>query len=131
MDTPPHYSPITDSLNGVNGPLRIIAFDGHRLSSQLFSKQLCSHLRLGPISHPYALAASLGPENLSQRLRNNDSARHALEKQTAAADPKAAGMTYCVATERLRKDVEKVERAVCLSSFNSTHVDTATAVCSC
>jgi hypothetical protein len=50
----PSVGPIADQ------PLRILALDTQGICSQLFSKQLTTHLNFGTVTHPYILAATMG-----------------------------------------------------------------------
>ena len=98
-------------------PLRIFVFDTQRTCSKLFTKQFCAHLRFGTISHPFALAATVGPERINKKLRNNDRATEVLEKQVAAAPPRIATLTYHAALYRFLKDADKLETEVCMDSI--------------
>lgn len=93
-------------------PLRIFVFDIQRTSSQLFSRQLLSHLHLGSISNPYALAATLGPERIQCKLQNNERAKQAWEEQVATAPRKISSLTYQDATVKFLTEADRLEQQV-------------------
>ena len=102
-------------------PLRIFVFDTQRTSAQLFNRQLLSHLRFGSISNPYALAATLGPERIQYKLRNNKKAKQAWEDQVTTAPPSISSLTYHDATVKFLTEADRLEQQVRYQSQPLVH----------
>lgn len=96
-------------------PLRVIAFDTQSTCAQLFSKGLSHHLRLGQITHPYVLAATLGPERISKKI-GNERTRELWNGRADRASPRIKRTTYEGATNDLLRAMDKLEKAVRLFS---------------
>lgn len=93
-------------------PLRIFVFDTQRTSSQLFNRQLLSHLRFGCISQPYALAATLGPERIHLKLQNDEQATAAWEEQVSKAPRHVSSLTYHAATVNFLGEADRLEQKI-------------------
>ena len=91
-------------------PLRIFVFDTHRTCSMLFNQLLSAHLKLGAISHPYAFAATIGPERLHTRLQHSERTQQLLDRQMATVPPKLASVTYEGATAELLREADRLEQ---------------------
>ena len=94
-------------------PLRILCLDTQGVCQQLFSKQLCAHLSFGTISHPFILAATFGPERIHKKLDAREETKQIWEEQASIAPPRAANMTYGVATEKFLREADRLEQKVC------------------
>jgi hypothetical protein len=105
---PPAESSIADQ------PLRILALDTQGICGQLFSKQLSTHLNFGTITHPYILAATMGPERIHTKLQSNDRTRKLWDERVLQAPPKVANMNYNAATEKFLREADRLESKVCL-----------------
>lgn len=106
-------------------PLRVIAFDTQSTCAQLFSKGLSHHLRLGQITHPYVLAATLGPERIHKKI-GNERTRELWDGRADRASPRVKRTTYEAATNDLLRNMDKLEKAVCRVIWyrRSTHANT-------
>ena len=93
-------------------PLRILALDTQGVCAQLFSKQLSTHLNFGTIHHPFILAATFGPERIHTKLEAKEDLKQIWEEQAAIAPPRAAYMTYQVATEKFLREADRLEQRV-------------------
>lgn len=91
-------------------PLRIFAFDTHRTCAMLFNQLLSAHLKLGALSHPYAFAATIGPERIHTRLYHSERTQQLLDQQMAAVPPRIASETYQSATQKFLRDADKLEQ---------------------
>ena len=91
-------------------PLRLFVFDTHRTCAQLFNQLFSAHLRLGTISHPYAFAATVGPERIHTKLQHSEGTKQLLDEQVASAPRKISSVTYNAATERLLRDADRLEQ---------------------
>ena len=97
-------------------PLRILALDTQGVCAQLFSKQLSALLNFGTIHHPFILAATFGPERIHTKLEANDEMKKIWEEQAAIAPPRAAIMTYQIATEKFLREADRLEQKVCINT---------------
>ena len=93
-------------------PLRILALDTQGICSQLFTKQLTTHLNFGIVTHPYILAATMGRERIHNELQCDDATRQLWDERAAQAPPKVANMTYNVATEKFLREADRLESKV-------------------
>ena len=103
---------VNDASSDEASPLRVMVFDIQSTSSRLFSKQLSTHLRLGQITHPYVLAATLGPNRIHTKL-GNDQTKKLWESRVKAAPSRVTAFTYESATNKLLRDADKLEQQVC------------------
>ena len=93
-------------------PLRILALDTQGICSQLFSKQLSTHLNFGTVTHPYIIAATLGPDRIHTKLECNEKMRNLWDERVAQAPPRVANMTYNIATEKFLREADRLEQKV-------------------
>ncbi|KAK3718898.1 hypothetical protein LTR37_004814 [Vermiconidia calcicola] len=100
---------VNDASSDEASPLRVMVFDIQSTSSRLFSKQLSTHLRLGQITHPYVLAATLGPNRIHTKL-GNDQTKKLWESRVKAAPSRVTAFTYESATNKLLRDADKLEQ---------------------
>lgn len=119
-DITPSVGPIEDQ------PLRILALDTQGICSQLFSKQLCTHLNFGSITHPYLLAATMGRDRIHNKLQCDEGTRRLWDERAAQAPPKIANMTYNVATEKFLREADRLESKVCVVTI---FVDDCLTIC--
>ena len=114
MDSMPAIK-VTESSEQVDDgtPLRIFALDTQGICAQLFSKQLSQHLNFGTISHPYILAATIGPDRIHTKLECSEETRRTWEDRVAAAPPKVSSITYQMATEKFLREADRLEQKVC------------------
>ena len=114
MATEKEYAEPPAESSFADQPLRILALDTQGICGQLFSKQLSTHLNFGTVTHPYILAATMGPERIHTKLECNDRTRKLWDERVLHAPPKVANMNYNVATEKFLREADKVESKVCL-----------------
>jgi hypothetical protein len=106
---------ITSTESDESAPLRVLAFDTQNTFARLFSRSLSNHLTCKPgcINHPYAIAATLGPERIHLQVGKEQTRELWMERVNSAPE-RIASMTYERATNKLLRDADKLEQKVCL-----------------